>query len=100
MNFKDILKIAAVGAVVYGAYKLGEKRGQKKYIDIEPIEEEKDFYSVVDEKLNEGKSALDKEINYIKDIIKGLQEKSNKTKSDKNTIDLLKIKLEQLMKGK
>lgn len=100
MNFKDILKIAAVGAVVYGAYKLGEKRGQKKYIDIEPIEEEKDFYSVVDEKLNEGKSALDKEINYIKDIIKGLQEKSNKTKSDKNTLDLLKIKLEQLMKGK
>ena len=100
MNFKDILKIAAVGAVVYGAYKLGEKRGQKKYIDIEPIEEEKDFYSVVDEKLNEGKSALDKEINYIKDIIKGLQEKSNKTKSDKNTLDLLKIKLEQLMKGR
>jgi len=100
MNFKGILKIAAVGAVVYGAYKLGEKRGQKKYIDIEPIEEERDFYSVVDEKLNEGKSALDKEINYLKDIIKGLQEKSNKTKSDKNTLDLLKIKLEQLIKGK
>ena len=100
MNFKDILKIAAVGAVVYGAYKLGEKRGQKQYIDIKPIEDDKDIFDVVDEKVEEGKSALDQEIKYIKDLIKSIQDKPNKNKNDKNTIDLLKIKLEQLLKGK
>lgn len=100
MNLKDILKVAALGAVVYGAYKLGERRGQKSYIDIEPVKDDKDIIDVVDQGLKEGMSKVDEEIKYIKDLINSLQKKPYKTQSDKNTLDLLKIKLEQLLKGK
>lgn len=100
MNFKDILKVAAVGALVYGAYKLGEKRAQKKYIDIEPIEDEKDFSSMFNDTIDEAKSAVKEEIKYVQDLIDNLQKKPNKTKNDRNTIELLRIKLEQLIKGK
>jgi hypothetical protein len=100
MSFKNILKIAAVGALIYGAYKLGEKSGEKKYIDIEPIDEEKDFVDVVEESLDKGKSMFEEEIQYIKDLISNLQKKPNKSRGDRDTIELLKIKLEQLLKGK
>lgn len=100
MNFKDILKVAAVGALVYGAYKLGEKSAQKKYIDIEPIEDEKDFSDTFNETIDDAKTTLNDEIKYIRDLIDNLQKKPNKTKNDRNTIELLRIKLEQLLKGK
>ena len=100
MSFKNLLKIAAVGALVYGAYKLGEKRGEKKYIDIEPVEEEKDFVDIVEEGLDKGRTKVNEEIQYIKDLISNLQKKANKSRSDRDTIELLKIKLEQLLKGK
>ena len=113
MNFKDILKVAAVGALVYGAYKLGEKRGEKKYpypktkrnLDYEEYEEveeeeEDEFVDDVELEDEEISEETKNEIDYVQEIIDNLKSKRNKTKGDKNTIELLEIKLQQLLKGK
>lgn len=107
MNFKDILKVAAVGALVYGAYKLGERKGEKKYphpksksnLEYEDVEEEDyvDDVELDDEIESEEPKS---EIDYIQELIDSLKSKPNKNKNDRNTIELLEIKLQQLLKGK
>ena len=84
MNTKQLLRYAFFGALIYGAYKLGEKNAkdpeETKVPDIEPSES--------DEK---------SEADYIREIIDCLQMKPNKTRKDKDNIDLLQVKLKQLL---
>lgn len=93
MKFSDLVKIAAVGALVYGAYKLGEKKSQKvnSILKPEPIEEELEVIEVDGEKTEEEE---------LVEIIENLKKKPNKTAKDKNTIELLEIKLKQIRKSK
>ncbi len=80
----DLIKGAIGVGVVYVAYKVGESMGKDK-----------------DKNLLQGaKSELDSEIEFITGLIKEYQEKKNKTKKDKDKLDLLNIKLAQLQKQK
>ena len=90
MKLSDIIKIAAVGALVYGAYKLGEKKGEKKSIPSQP-EDNYEEAEIVEEKSEE---------DFIQDLINSLKSKPNKSPKDKNTLELLEIKLKQILKGK
>ena len=93
MKFSDLVKIAAVGALVYGAYKLGEKKSQKvnSILNPEPVNEELEIIEVDGEKTEEDE---------LVEIIENLKKKPNKTAKDKNTIELLEIKLKQIRKSK
>lgn len=92
--FSNLLKVAAVGAVVYLAYKLGEQRGtQKLKVASEPIRPIQDvFYEDVPQEKSEEENVVD--------LIRELRNKPNKTKNDKYNIDLLEIKLKQLRSKK
>jgi hypothetical protein len=80
----NILKTAIGVGVIYVAYKVGESMGKDK-----------------DKNLSQdAKSDLDSEIEFITGLIKDYQEKKNKTKKDKDNLDLLNIKLVQLQKQK
>lgn len=80
----NLIKGAIGVGVVYVAYKVGESMGKDK-----------------DKNLLQGaKSELDSEIEFIAGLIKDYQEKKNKTKKDKDNLDLLNIKLVQLQKQK
>jgi hypothetical protein len=46
------------------------------------------------------KSELDSEIEFVVGLIKDYKDKPNKTKKDRDNLDLLNIKLEQLKKQK
>ena len=87
MNMRDILRIAFVGAVAYGFYKLGEKHGERNVMrELPPTEPE---------------PPVDKtEEDYTREIIRDLKNRPDKNKKDKDTIELLEIKLQQLLKQK
>jgi hypothetical protein len=86
---KDLLKIAAVGAVIYGAYKLGEKKGKENsYIPFEPNPEPIVVEPICDEE------------KYVIMLIDELKKKPNKTQKDKDNLSLLQVKLEQLKRQK
>ena len=95
MNLRDILRIAFVGAVAYGFYKLGEKQGEKKSLK-SPEPPPKPNNDYVDAEVVEEKSQLD----CVRDLIESLKNKPNKNRKDKDTIELLQIKLQQMLKGK
>lgn len=80
--FDNLLKAAGVGAILYGVYKLGEKNA------LSSMEE-----SV---KQNEVEEKPKSEIDIINDMIQELKRKANKTRKDKDNIELLDIKLKQL----
>ena len=80
----NILKTAIGVGVIYVAYKVGESMGKDKDKNL----------------LQDAKSDLDSEIEFITGLIKDYQEKKNKTKKDKDKLDLLNIKLAQLQKQK
>lgn len=84
MNLSEILRYAFLGTVVYGSYKLGEKNGESK------AQSEKD-YSV-----NPLDSKKFSEIEFITEEIKKLRKKPNKSRRDKDNIELLEIRLKQL----
>lgn len=91
MKLSDLIKVAAVGALVYGAYKLGQSHAKNK-IEPEPESDgEFEDVEVVEEK---------SEKETVEEIINNLRKKPNKTTNDKNTLELLEIKLKQLLKGK
>ena len=69
---------------LYVAYKVGEGMAKDKDKDKNLLEK--------------AKSELDYEIEFITGLIKDYQEKPSKTKKDKDNLDLLKIKLQQLEK--
>jgi hypothetical protein len=93
MKFSDLVKIVAVGALVYGAYKLGEKKGQKSSLPYTPADEP--MGDIQDAEVVQEKSESD----FIQELIDSLRKKPNKTAKDKNTLELLEIKLRQLLKG-
>ena len=76
----NILKTALGVGVVYVAYKVGESMGKDKNKNL----------------LKGVKSEIDSEIELITSLIKELRDKPNKTKKDKDNLDLLGIKLKQL----
>ena len=90
---RDILRAAFVGAVAYGFYKLGEKQGERKAIKSSQTKYDS---NIVDAEVVSEKT----EVDHIVDIIDSLRNKPNKTTKDKDTIELLQIKLQQLLKGK
>lgn len=96
MNFKDILKVMAVGALVYGAYKYGETQGEKRSRSplppTPPSSDDIEEAELVDEGMTEK--------DYIIQILDSLKTKPNKTRKDRDTMELLQIKLQQILNGK
>jgi hypothetical protein len=88
MNTKQILRYAFFGALVYGAYKLGEKNAKD---DVES-----------EDKLAKGspEPVEQTEADYIREIIDCIRMKPNKNRKDKDNIELLEIKLKQLLNSK
>lgn len=77
--FDNLLKVAGVGVVLYGVYKLGEMKA---------------LSSVEDDGTPETKTEGD----FIRETIQNLKSKVGKTLKEKNTLELLEIKLKQLNK--
>lgn len=80
--FDNLLKAAGVGAILYGAYKLGEKNA------LSSMEQEEQPIKVEEKPKTE--------IDVIYDMIQELKRKVGKTRKDKDNIELLEIKLKQL----
>ena len=74
----NLFKVALVGGIAYGAYRVGEKTG-----------EDKGRRSV----MNDGDKG---EIEHLKDLIDELKQKKNKTSKDDYNLELLRSKLEEL----
>ena len=78
-NFlSNLLKVAIVGGVAYGAYKFGEHEG-----------EDKGRRSVMSDADKEEKD-------HLKDLIEELKQKKDKTKKDEYNLMLLESKLMEL----
>ena len=82
--FGNLLKIAGAGALLYGAYKLGEHHANQKIMNALPPEPPK-------EKTEEEE---------VFGLIKELKDKPTKTRADKFNIDLLEVKLKQIRNKK
>jgi hypothetical protein len=82
--FGNLLKIAGAGAILYGVYKLGEHHANQKIQNVLPPE-------VPKEKTEEEE---------VLGLIKELNDKPNKTRTDKFNIDLLEVKLKQIRNKK
>lgn len=92
MTTKDILRAAFFGAIVYGAYKFGERQGQKRTQGLIPTPPSPQ------PKYEEAEVVVEKsEHDYIREIIQSLRNKPSKTRKDRDTIELLEIKLKQLL---
>lgn len=94
-TFRNLIKIAALGAVVYGAYKYGKSVGNNNQPDRNgnPIPDIKNHsFQEID--------PTESEIDYVLGLIQELKEKPNKTQKDRYTIELLEIKLNQLKNKK
>ena len=95
-TFRNLIKMAAFGAVVYGAYKYGKSKGDKPLVEEKkpnPFPELGTYPFVeVDESETEEK--------YVLELIQELKTKPNKTKKDRYNIELLEIKLKQLRSKK
>ena len=82
--FGNLLKIAGAGAILYGVYKLGEYHANQKIQNVLPPE-------VPKEKTEEEE---------VLGLIKELNDKPNKTRTDKFNIELLEVKLKQIRNKK
>ena len=82
--FGNLLKIAGAGAILYGVYKLGEYHTNQKIQNTLPPEVPK----------------VKTEEEEVIELINEMKRKQNKTKADRNNIDLLEIKLKQIRKQK
>jgi|GEM_PF-1998631 len=89
-----ILKIAGAGALLYGAYKLGESNANKQIKEnkTEPI------VPVVETKEELVKEKTEEET--VIELIEELRNKPNKSRNDKFNIDLLGVKLKQIRNKK
>jgi hypothetical protein len=76
---KNLLKIIGIGILLYLAYKAGKHN-----------EEDKESDNTVPK--------VSQEETYIREIIDELKSKTNKTRKDKDNIDLLLLKLKQILK--
>lgn len=82
--FGNLLKITGAGALLYGVYKLGEYHANQKVQNTLPPESPK-------EKTEEEE---------VIELINEMKRKPNKTRADRNNIDLLDVKLKQIRKQK
>ena len=92
--FGNLLKVAGAGALLYVAFKLGERHAnQNLEAPIDPVQTTQDvpYEVVVEEKTEE---------QHVVELIQELRDKKNKTKNDKYNIELLEIKLKQLRSKK
>jgi hypothetical protein len=80
----NLIKGALGFGALYVAYKVGESMGKDK---------EKNL-------VESAKNEVDSEIQFVTDLINDYKNKPNKTKKDKDNMDLLNIKLEQLKRQK
>lgn len=88
MNTREVLRYAFFGALIYGAYKLGEKNAQD-------VTEKEDKLAVGSPEPPEQSEA-----DYIREIMDCLKNKPNKNRKDKDNLELLEIKLKQLLNSK
>ena len=91
-TFGNILKIAAAAAVVYGAYKLGESKSKKTNNNL------RDYSNTSEDEYLKTNELT--EIQFVENLINELKSKENKTKKDRDNIELLEIKLKQLKSQK
>lgn len=84
MNTREVLRYAFFGALIYGAYKLGEKNAKDDEPEVKPTSKTVEPQEQSEE-------------DYIREIIECLQSKPNKNRKDKDNIELLNIKLKQLL---
>jgi hypothetical protein len=90
-GFSTLLKWGLAAAVVYAAYKVGQKSVTTKEQPVmEPVKEP-DVEIFNDE--------ADEEI-YVVNVLQELMDKKNKTKQDRYNIGLLEVKLKQLRREK
>jgi len=80
----NLIKGALGFGALYVAYKVGESMGKDK---------EKNL-------VESAKNEVDSEIQFVTNLINDYKNKPNKTKKDKDNMDLLNIKLEQLKRQK
>jgi hypothetical protein len=80
----NLIKGALGFGALYVAYKVGESMGKDK---------EKNL-------VESAKNEVDLEIQFVTDLINDYKNKPNKTKKDRDNMDLLNIKLEQLKRQK
>jgi hypothetical protein len=94
-TFRNLVKLAALSAVVYGAYKYGKSVGNQS---TQPQERKNSFpqqdtpFVEVDE--------TETEIQQVTELIQELKGKPNKTQKDRYNIELLEVKLNQLKNKK
>lgn len=90
-GFSTLLKWGAAAAIVYAAYKVGQKSVTPKQQPVmEPVKEpEVEIFN----------DEVDEEI-YVANVLKELKDKVNKTKQDRYNIGLLEVKLEQLRRSR
>jgi uncharacterized membrane protein YebE (DUF533 family) len=86
-TLNTIVKLGALAAVMYGAYKLGEYQA-KKSVNGKPEPRPKLAFDEVPNK---------SEKDYVSELISDLRNKPNKTQKDKNNIELLEVKLKQII---
>jgi len=80
----NLIKGALGFGALYVAYKVGESMGKDR---------EKNL-------VESAKNEVDSEIQFVTDLINDYKNKPNKTKKDRDNMDLLNIKLEQLKRQK
>jgi hypothetical protein len=95
-TLKNLIKIAAMGAVVYGAYKYGKSVGDKS---IQPEKKENPFPELTKYPFVEV-DETEAEIQQVTELIQELRTKPNKTQKDRYNIELLEVKLKQLKSKK
>ena len=76
---KNLLKIIGIGILLYLAYKAGKHNEEDKELD-------------------NNVPKVSQEETYIREIIEELKSKTNKTRKDRDNIDLLLLKLKQILK--
>ena len=91
-TFGNFIKLAALTAIVYGAYNYGKSVGEKS---IPPEKKENPFPELTGYPFQEI-DPKDTEEKYILELIDELKNKSDKTKKDRYNIELLEVKLKQL----
>ena len=90
-GFSTLLKWGLAAAVVYAAYKVGQKSVTTKE---QPVME-----PVIEPDVEIFNDEADEEI-YVASVLQELMDKKNKTKQDRYNIGLLEVKLNQLRREK
>jgi hypothetical protein len=88
-TLKNIVKWGLLATVVYGAYKAGQHYGKQSNVNPQPNPQPKP------EPIIEFDS--NSEEDYILDLIREIKNKPNKTQKDRYNIELLQVKLNQIL---